>query len=59
MMKHDPDTVQDTDRTADDAPPTLNAYPAGKNHENLLLTGPENDTQWIMSSDHVELEEVL
>lgn len=35
---------------------TLDAYPAGKNHEDLLLCGPENGTQWIISDTFDDLE---
>lgn len=36
---------------------TLDSYPAGKNHEKILLCGPNNDTQWIMSDTHVDITE--
>lgn len=41
---------------ADDAIPALDAYPAGKNHEDLLLCGANNDTEWIMSDHFDDLE---
>lgn len=59
MKPTESNTLRTSDSTApcDDDKPELAAYPAGENHENLLLTGPENDTQWIMSDSHVDVQE--
>lgn len=39
----------------DDAPAALDAHPAGEGYD-LLLCGPENDTQWLQSDTHEDLE---
>lgn len=57
MNSKEPDNLR-TDDSIGHGTPALDSFPAGKNHEDLLLCSPENDTQWYLSDTHVDLMEV-